>query len=215
MWRIGKCTNSSYGCEIYEMRNLRFNKGVKVAFYNVNNVISPAFRTELCPDITLVWKRFCKVCPKNWSVKLIFGTNQKDCHLLQKVGVTTWIFCRKLHALLVTQLCLIILLPSLTARRWIGPQTKWPLLPQFVLEAGTGLSIFEVGSIAAMFVVFLSSGFRSPSNTSLYFIIFHHTFNNTDSTWCWHTRTVQLTLVISTSLISNNRLSRSENLVPA
>ena len=27
--------------------------------------------------------------------------------------------------------------------------------------------------------------------------------------------TIQLTLVISTSLISNNRLSRSENLVPA
>ena len=31
----------------------------------------------------------------------------------------------------------------------------------------------------------------------------------------YHVILVQLTLVISTSLISNNRLSRSENLVPA
>ena len=30
MWRIG--TNSSYGCEIYEMRNLRFNKAYKSLF---------------------------------------------------------------------------------------------------------------------------------------------------------------------------------------
>ena len=30
MWRIG--TNSSYGCEIYEMRNLRFNRDTIMEF---------------------------------------------------------------------------------------------------------------------------------------------------------------------------------------
>ena len=44
---------------------------------------------------------------------------------------------------------------------------------------------------------------------SLRWIIANHT-------WCWRADCeIQLTLVISNSLISNNRLSRSENLVPA
>ena len=60
------------------------------------------------------------------------------------IKLPSGLYGRCIFAWLLTQLWLIALLPSLIARRWVGPQTKWRLPPQSISD-GRCLAIYVCG----------------------------------------------------------------------
>ena len=101
---------------------------------------------KFCGDITY---KFRKLVGKTDCLEQF-----KRLPLATKIQVTTWMFCSKLHACLLTHLWLIILPPSLQDGESVLRLNEGSLLNLFQM-VGTGQSMSVVGLIVVLFVIFL------------------------------------------------------------
>ena len=103
---------------------------------------------------------------------MIFRYNLKHCHSLQEDRLQQgrdilWQTAFMFFNLIMGDNCV---LPSLIAKRWVGPRLNDGSLHNLFQMISALLSISVVELNVVVFVVFLCSGFRSPLSQLLCFI---------------------------------------------
>ena len=95
--------------------------------YSANNFFLTVYVILVCNWNILICLPCSCIYLKRWDLSKFLGYSKK---IGKNMGIP-----RQTASMVVYKIMVIILLPSLTARQWVGPQTKWLFPPQSVSDS--------------------------------------------------------------------------------